>query len=525
MIPRNTALIASAAAVLSLLALAWFAAHHQLLLYGDAVAHLHIARRIFDTTDPALSNLGSVWLPLPHLLLVPFVMITPWWQSGFAGAVPSMISYVFAVVALFRLAQLWLPLRWSILATAMFALNPGLLYMQTTAMTEPLFLALFLWSLVFTADCIAAVDAGADNRAAAALLKTGVVLAAAVLSRYDGWVLTAFVGVLLLAMRGRRILTGSPRLRLAAVAFTLLVLAAPLSWMWFNARYFHDPLDFLRGPYSAKAIEARTAVPGHIPHPGYHRPWIAFRYYLRVATLGAARGAVGNFVLVLFSIGGSVLLLRRNRILAGVALLLWFPLPFYTYSVGYGSVPIFMPIWPPNAFYNTRYGMELLPALALFPVAAIYFAARWLHRDGALLRLAWVLAAVNAVLLAVGTPLVLKEAEANSATRIPFEDALAAAIKPIGAHERVLMYASAYAGALQEAGRPLRETIKETDYYAWPAALQDPAAHADYVIAVAGDPVAAAVAAHPQGLAVERIITCQGQPRAILYRNVKTTPR
>ena len=43
-----------------------------MLNYGDAIAHLHIARRVFDSHRPGLSQLGSVWLPLPHLLMIPF---------------------------------------------------------------------------------------------------------------------------------------------------------------------------------------------------------------------------------------------------------------------------------------------------------------------------------------------------------------------------------------------------------------------------------------------------------------------
>ena len=39
-----------------------------MLNYGDAVAHLHIARRVFDSRTAALLELGSVWLPLPHIL-------------------------------------------------------------------------------------------------------------------------------------------------------------------------------------------------------------------------------------------------------------------------------------------------------------------------------------------------------------------------------------------------------------------------------------------------------------------------
>jgi len=49
-----------------------------MLNYGDAVAHLHIARRVIDSRRPGLSELGSVWLPLPHLLMIPFVAVYAW---------------------------------------------------------------------------------------------------------------------------------------------------------------------------------------------------------------------------------------------------------------------------------------------------------------------------------------------------------------------------------------------------------------------------------------------------------------
>ena len=65
-----------------------------LLLYGDAVAHLGIARRILDSRNPGLVQLGGVWLPLPHLLMLPFVQKMEWWQNGLAGAWPSLICYI-----------------------------------------------------------------------------------------------------------------------------------------------------------------------------------------------------------------------------------------------------------------------------------------------------------------------------------------------------------------------------------------------------------------------------------------------
>ena len=44
------------------------------LYYGDAEAHLNLARRVVDSRTPGLSQIGPVWLPLPHLLMLPLVI-------------------------------------------------------------------------------------------------------------------------------------------------------------------------------------------------------------------------------------------------------------------------------------------------------------------------------------------------------------------------------------------------------------------------------------------------------------------
>ena len=74
------------AALFSLLAFAYCFPRDMLLLYGDAVAHLHIARRIIDSLNPGIRQIGSVWLPFPHVLMMPFAARLVWWQNGIAGA-------------------------------------------------------------------------------------------------------------------------------------------------------------------------------------------------------------------------------------------------------------------------------------------------------------------------------------------------------------------------------------------------------------------------------------------------------
>ena len=145
---RETMLVAWTALALGLVALAYCVRHGTLLLYGDAVAHLHIARRVFDSLTPGFRQLGSVWLPLPHILLLPFVWNMGWWHSGLAGACLSIPSYVLGCAGIYRLARMWLDTLAAVVVVAFYGLNPGLLYMATTAMTEPLFLAELIWAVL-----------------------------------------------------------------------------------------------------------------------------------------------------------------------------------------------------------------------------------------------------------------------------------------------------------------------------------------------------------------------------------------
>ena len=511
--------IAAGALLLTFAALLYCSMHGWLLLYGDAVAHLHIARRIFDSRNPGWSQLGGVWLPLPHLLLVPFVQKMDWWRSGLAGALPSMVSYVVSVACLFMLARFIMPHRWALVATLFFAINPGLLYLSTTAMTEPLFLALVLGSVLLLATWERALEQGNAPPANARLIWAGVVLVAAVYTRYDGWIIAAVAWLLVVwaLTRSRAWKNG----RTAFLIFTLMLVAAPLGWFAYNAHFYHDPLDFMRGPYSAKAIELRTTPPGSFHYPGWHNVRLAAMYYAKTAQVDAAAGRAG-LVVMLLAIAGVWLVLRRRIAVAGPLMLLWVPLAFYVYSVAYGSVPIFIPQWWPHSYYNARYGMEMLPAFALFAAFALamadqWLAARWPISRRLLLPMVVVLIAVNTALLFYKKPLVLQEALVNSATRIGFETALASDLEMLPPGEPILMYNSDHVGALQQAGIPLKQTVNEFDRDGWQAALADPATHAAYVVALDGDAVAAAVKQHPEGLQETTILCASGQPCARLY--------
>src|SRR5271155_5035671 len=173
--------IIATTSILSICSFLYYYRSGQYLLYGDAVAHMVIARRVIDSLTPGLTQLGTVWLPLPHILMMPFLASDWSWHTGVGGSIPSMFAYVFAVVGVFRLASAHLDRTFSWFATAIFALNSNLLYMQSLAMTESLFLAAFVWAIVFLDEFRARVNSESESLIAP-LVKCVIVLSASMLT-------------------------------------------------------------------------------------------------------------------------------------------------------------------------------------------------------------------------------------------------------------------------------------------------------------------------------------------------------
>ena len=83
---------------------------------------------------------------------------------------------------------------------AIFAANPNLIYLQTTALNEPLSLALLVWATAFFTDFAHFALHGEDEEAARHLKWSGWLLMCDMLVRYDGW----FYGAAFVAGGGRR---------------------------------------------------------------------------------------------------------------------------------------------------------------------------------------------------------------------------------------------------------------------------------------------------------------------------------
>jgi hypothetical protein len=253
-------------------------------------------------------------------------------------------------------------------------------------------------------------------------------------------------------------------------------------------------------------------------HPGHGSPKVAALHFVKAARLNLGDGDWQNVLLLIALAGTAFALLAERR--ARAALLLWLPLPFYTLVVAYGSVPIFLPVWWPFSFYNVRYGLQLLPAVAVFAALALEGALRL---QAPAVRRAALLAGVLAIggsyaSVSFYGPICLQEARVNSYTRIALERKLAAELARLPASSTLLMHLGSHGGALQRAGIPLRRVIHEGNYRQWAGALASPAQAADYMIALQGDEVAAAASQAAGELERVAVIEVPGQPQAVIYR-------
>lgn len=501
----------------SALATAYFHRTHQTLLYGDAVAHINIARRVVDNLTPGPFQLGTVWLPLPHVLMLPFVWADELWVSGLAGSFPSMAAYVLGAIGTFRLIRLLTARTAAWLGAALFVLNPNLLYMQATAMTEAIYLAAMIWAIYYLCEFDRRLRDGGD--AGQSLQHAAFPLVAAMMTRYDGWFLAA-VSAVAVAVRLIR-LEPVDRLRLLKPALATAAVCALFGgfWLAWNYGIFGNALEFANGPYSARAIAARTTAAGDPPYPGQDHPRTAAVYFLRAAKLNLAEGRIENLLFGLAIFGSAFTLFEKRR---RFALLLWTPLVFYALSIAYGAVPIFIPHWWPFSYYNVRYGLQLLPALIVgFALASHYI--RRVHLSRAYVHVGTAAFAIVASLGYLSVirqrPICLREARVNAVSRTAMEAKLAQQLMFVASNEKVLMFTGEYSGALQRARLPFRQVINEGNFGPWQRALGDPAAAADWVVASEGDDVARAAAAHAENLRLVTVLHTQGKKPVSIYRS------
>jgi hypothetical protein len=351
-----------------LVAVIWVAHAGLLRAYGDALAHELIARRVTDSIHPGIAQLGTVWLPLPPLLLASIVWSTALWHSGLAGALLGAFYLQAATGALYRMGLLLGGAAMGWAAALAFLVNPNTLYLFVTPLTEAP-------ALAFTCLCAAAAAVVLDGLSRGEI-RTGSIFVAAffaacgMLSRYDGWMLAALVGGALLIATAWHL-----RDRYAAqavvIAYLLIPCCAIVLWLLYNLLIFGDALTFLRGEYSSAGIVADLAARGVIPAinglpPEAHHPLRALGTYLTavVENAGLAPAAL--------AVSGCALVCARMRRATGlIYVVLLAPLLFYVVALTTSQSVIITRAVQPNGLFNVRYGATIAPLIALALAAIV----------------------------------------------------------------------------------------------------------------------------------------------------------
>ena len=433
-----------------------------LLYYGDAECHLDIARRIVDSQTPGYSQVGTVWLPLTHWAMLPFVGRDDLWHSGLAGSIPS--AFFFAMGGCFLFAavrRVFQSMPAAITATALCALNPNLLYIQATPMTEGIFFGCLAALLYFTVRF-------RETQAWWAVTGAGIALCLGTLTRYDGWFLIPFVGIYFLW-------TAQERRMKVAFVFCLLASLGPLFWLAHNWVLSGDPLGFYRGPYSALAIQGSADYPGK----GY---WPrAFQFFGFAAYFCAGPG------LAIMATLGLVAVLAKRAFWPLLLLLL--PGAFYLCSMHSGDTPIFVPVLYSGAYYNVRYGLSLLPLLAVSTAAMVAVFPAWMRSK------------VAAIAILVATVpwlihphpenwIVFQEGNKNYRGHRELERAVEDYLRPRYVRgSGIVTSFGATTANYRELGIPLRETLTGDNGPVWAAAAKgpDPFAHQAWAVVISGD--------------------------------------
>lgn len=337
--------------------------------YNDARSHLDIGRRVVEGLKPGLAQLGSVWLPLPHIL----ISLTVWndfmWHSGLSGSLISMIGFVATAVLISKyLENLGVGIFGRLVGVLVFVFNINILYLQSTAMTESLLLAtmtaaafeLLLWH---------------KSEKLLNLIKAAFWIMLSTLVRYDGWFLFLFASLLIglhifrksKKINFKNILNNYQKVEGHLVLFATLAGFGIFLWFLWNLLIFKDPLYFAYGPYSAHTQQKMLEEANNLATKGNLPLSIKIYLYALLYNSGAFIGLLG--LLTTFVLWFDKKIKPSIRIATFILIV---PLIFNIVALYLGHSVLFIQGISGNTWFNVRYGVMMLPSIAIFLGYLVY---------------------------------------------------------------------------------------------------------------------------------------------------------
>lgn len=342
----------------SIFSIAYAHYYKIIVAYGDAESHLNIAKRVVTSLTPGIAQLGGIWLPLPHILMLPLIWFDPLWRSGLAGSIVSGISFVVSCFFLYKMTLMLTNNKLiSFVAFIIFATNPNVLYMQSTPMTELPLIAFFILSTYYFIKFIK------DTNNFVALTLASLFGFCATLSRYDGWFLVMFEAMIIAILHIRRKMNWNEVIG-KVILFSTLAFFGILLWLLWDYLILGDIFYFTTSQFSAKSQQQGWLAKGQLP--AYHNLPLSFLYYFLTS--------LSNTGVIIFAISliGFVLYIlnRHEKKRFYIALIMFIPFMFYVITLYIGQSLIFIPSLTPTTFewtlFNARYGVMMIPTVAFF---------------------------------------------------------------------------------------------------------------------------------------------------------------
>lgn len=353
--------------LISIASLAYFFPSRANLPYADAISRLNISRKVVDNLNPGLAQLGSVWLPLPQVLMLPFIWNDFMWHSGLAGSLMSMSAYIIGGYFLYKSAYVISKSFWpSFFTLCVYALNINLIYLQTTAMSEALFVCLLSAVLYQFLMWV-------TSNQRRYLVLAGIAVSGITLIRYEG--LALLLSSILLVIVYTWIKEKSyKRVEGNVIIYASVACFGFALWTLYLTAIFGDPLFWLR--YYGFDPSVLTGPTANTAPPPQAKSFIAavWQYFTSVTWM------TGIIPMLYALVGLMIGIITTVQKKIGVTLVLLLPLSIYLLMVMTlrRNTPIVQPdlnlstILSAETSYGTgfniRYGLMIFPWLALLSV-------------------------------------------------------------------------------------------------------------------------------------------------------------
>jgi hypothetical protein len=225
-------------------------------------------------------------------MLLPFSLVDLFFKTGLAGTFVSLPSIAITATILYKIIKAQTGISWiALLGACLYFLNPNILYLGITAMTEALFMLFFVVAAFYFQKCdtsdlfssrldhyifsikkpIVCFDGPKQTLSSKHksiisnnLFKCSFFVALATLCRYEAWpipvVLALFIFLSLLRVRtidkGKEAWASNKKRLICSLTCVVLSFSGVILWISYNWIYYDSPLEFLFSPYYSAAALA-----------------------------------------------------------------------------------------------------------------------------------------------------------------------------------------------------------------------------------------------------------------------------